>query len=197
MIAKQSVFVWQVMEVLDDKESGHVVDPKKVAALAAALAARTSKDTVPYAFIANTLGPLARRVKEAGKELHIILSGCNTIGMVSHLYTATPEDARSNVWVVCTNEVWPSDLAPFLWHHYGRLVQKGDLGEFRSATRTLLGEYTEHYKRQRIEDDSLREARAARPSKGGLEDSLANAARCDRLDRVTPVEGGTADMSLL
>ena len=99
--------------------------------------------------------------------------------------------------MVCTNEVWPSDLAPFLWHHYGSLVQKGDLGEFRSATRTLLGEYTEHYKRQRIQDDSLREARANREKSGGLEESLANAARCDRLDRVKLVAGGTADVALL
>ena len=74
-------------------------------------------------------------------------------------------------------------------------MQKGDLQEFRSATRSLLGEYTEHYKRQRIENDAIREARAGKL--GGLEDSLANAVRCDRLDAVSTPEGGAVQMSLL
>ena len=174
----------------------HVVEPQKVAAMSAALAARTAKDMVPYAFIASSLGALGKRVTEAGKELHIILAGCNTIGLVSHLYSSTPEAARKNVWVVCTNEVWPSDLAPMLWHHYGSYVNQGDLTEFRSATRTLLGEYTEHYQRQRIEDDSLREARAGR-SHAGIDESLANAARCDRLDKVQLVAGSMAEVALM
>ena len=33
--------------------------------------------------------------------------------------------------------------------------------------------------------------------RSALEESLANAARCDRLDRVTLVEGSTADVALL
>ena len=75
---------------------------------------------------------------------------------------------------------------------------KGDLTTFRAATRTLLGEYTEHYNRQRIEDDAVREARAARGVTGeGIEASLANAARCDRLDKVTVTAGGNAEVSLL
>jgi hypothetical protein len=184
------------MEALDVEEPGHVVAPKKVAAMSATLASRTTKDVVPYAVIAGTLGALARRVMEAGKELHIILAGCNTIGLVSHLHTSTPEAARPHVWVICTNEVWPSDLAPMLWHHHATLVNKGDLTEFRLATRTLLGEYTEHYQRQRIEDDSLREARAGR-STGGIDDSLANAARCSRLDQVQLVAGGAAEVALM
>ena len=56
-----------------------------------------------------------------------------------------PPDCHQKVWVVCTNEVFPSDLAPFLWHHYGTTVQPGDLDGYRAATRRLLGEYTEHY----------------------------------------------------
>ena len=132
----------------------------------------------------------------AGKELHLILAGCNTIQMVGHIFTNTPPTARSSVWVLCTSEVWPSDLAPFLWHHYGDLVQKGDLQAYRSATRKLLGEYTEHYKRQRIEDDAVREARSGGGC-GGFEDSLANAARCDRLDRVRAGGGGAVDIALI
>ena len=113
-----------------------------------------------------------------------------------HKATVTDE-VRRQVWVVCTDEVWPSDLAPFLWHHYGGLVQKGDLSSFRLATRTLLGEYTEHYKRQRIQDETLREARAQRSTAGGFDESLANSARCDRLDRVSVTEGDNATVSLL
>ena len=184
------------MKSLNDEEPGHVVAPKKVAAMSATFASRTSKDMVPYAAVAGSLGALARRVMEAGKELHIILAGCNTIGLVSHLSSSTPEAARQHVWVICTNEVWPSDLAPMLWHHYATLVNKGDLSEFRHATRTLLGEYTEHYQRQRIEDDSLREARAGR-STGGIDESLANVARCDRLDNVRIVAGGAAEVALM
>ena len=78
-------------------------------------------------------------------------------------------------------------------------MQKADLSAFRSATCTLLGEYTEHYTRQRIENESVREARAqsASDSHGDIEASLANAVRCDRLDRVTLTPGGHAEMSLL
>jgi hypothetical protein len=189
------MLVWQATDSLADGDPTHVVPPAKVAALSAALAGRSTKDAVPYAFFATELGKLAKSVVAAGKELHIILAGCNTIGLVSPLLSATAEADRSGVWVLCTNEVWPSDLAPFLWHHYGALTQKGDLEAFRSATRKLLGEYTEHYKRQRIQDEAVREARAGKP--GGLEESLANAAYCDRLDRVEPVPGGTVKMALL
>ena len=125
---------------------------------------------------------------------YIILSGCNTVGLVHELYQVTPEPARPLVWVVCTNEVWPSDLAPFLWHHYGTYVQKGDLEMYRNSTRKLLGEYTAHYQRQQIEDEAMREARAAG---GKLEESLANAARCSRLDRVNVTAGADADVAML
>ena len=185
------------MTNLEDGEPGHIVDPQKVATLSAALAARVAKDLVPYAVVAAKCAGIAERVADAGKELHLILAGCNTIGLVSHLHAATADEVRKHVWVVCTDEVWPSDLAPFLWHHYGGLVQKGDLQFFRSATRTLLGEYTEHYKRQRIQDETLREARAQRAKPGGFEESLANAAKCERLDRVTVPVGGIAQVAIL
>ena len=133
---------------------------EELAELTSRLWARSSKDPVPYAFVADALSALAKRVADAGKELHVILAGCNTIGLVSHLHKATPEHVRKHVWVLCTTDVWPSDVACFLWHHYGGLVQKADLTAFRSATCTLLGEYTEHYTRQRIENESVREARA-------------------------------------
>lgn len=166
-----------------------------VAALSSQLAVRTAKDSVPYAVVTDSLGKLAKQVAGAGKELHVILVGCNTIGAVAALHAATPPEVRKHVWVVCTTEVWPSDVAPFLWHHYGGLVQKGDLNEFRIATRRLLGEYTEHYKRQRIENDAIREARAGK--QGGLEDSLANAVRCDRLDALSIPAGGVVQMAML
>ena len=78
-------------------------------------------------------------------------------------------------------------------------MQKGDLGAFRSATRTLLGEYTEHYARQRIQNESVREARAqsASASLSDIEASLANAVRCDRLDKVTLTPGGNAEIAWL
>ena len=168
-----------------------------MAALAAVLASRVAKDMVPHAQLATCIAKLADRVVRAGKELHIILSGCNTQNLVTVLHTAVPTDQRAHVYVLCTSVVWPSDLAPFLWHHYGGLARPGDLAAFRAATRRLLGEYTEHYQRQRIQDDALREARAGRAAEHGIDDSLANAARCDRLDKVRIVEGDVADVSLM
>ena len=186
------------MNNLEDGEPGHVVDPKTVGVLASALAVRVTKDATPNKTVATSLAALAKRVADSDKELHIILAGCNTVGLVSHLHKATVSDeVRKQVWVVCTDEVWPSDLAPFLWHHYGGLVQKGDLSSFRLATRTLLGEYTEHYKRQRIQDETLREARAQSSKPESFDESLANSARCERLDRVSVTEGDNATVSLL
>jgi hypothetical protein len=182
------------MECLDADHDYHVVPKEKVAALTSVLADRTAKDPVPHAHTAHSLGLLAARVASAGKELHILMPGCNTIRLVQQLHAAVPEDIRQHVWVLCTDSVWPSDLAPFLWHHYGTLAQRGDLQGFRSATRTLLGEYTDHYKRQRIEDESLREARAKQTEVGGTEESLANAAYLDRLDRVKLEAGRNAQM---
>ena len=132
----------------------HVVAVDDVAALTEILADRTAKDATLHSIIAASLSKLAgARVADAGKELHIIMPGCNTIGLVEALHKHVPASAHAHVWALCTSSVWPADLAPFLWHHYGALVQKGDMQPFRQATRTLLGEYTDHYKRQRIEDD--------------------------------------------
>ena len=123
------------------------------------------------------------------------MPGCNTIGLVEALHKHVPAPAHAHVWALCTSSVWPADLAPFLWHHYGALVQKGDMQPFRQATRTLLGEYTDHYKRQRIEDDSLREARAQ--TDGALESSLAEAVYLARLDDIKLVAGAIPEMSQL
>ena len=62
---------------------------------------------------------------------------------------------------------------------------------------SLCADVAEHYKRQRITDEALRESRAQRARSGGFEESLANAARCDRLDRVTVPIGGIAQVALL
>ena len=90
--------------------------------------------------------------------------------------------------MLCTSEVWPSDVATFLWHQYGSLAQPNDLAAFRQGTRELLGEYTDHYKRQRIPDTSRTEL--------GLHGSLADAVHCARLDTVKIV-GTHAQMDLL
>ena len=150
---------------------------------------------VPHAHLATSIAKLADRVVRAGKELHIILSGCNTQNLVPVLHTAVPEEQRAHVYVLCTSVVWPSDLAPFLWHHYGGLARPGDLAAFRAATRRLLGEYTEHYHRQRIVDESMREARGA--GAASFEGSLANCAFMDRLDKVAVIAGGNVRMELL
>ena len=78
-----------------------------------------------------------------------------------------------------------------LWTLYGALARSGDggLDSFRAGTRSLLGEYTDHYKRQRIVDAS----RAALKLNG----SLANAVHCERLDRVKVRDGMDAEMALL
>ena len=96
---------------------------------------------------------------------------------------------------MCTSATWPSDLAPFLWHHYGGYAH--DLDMFKQHTRELLGEYTEHYKRQRIEDESTREARGATSEWAGLEMSLANPVHADWLSRVMIPAGGVADVQAL
>ena len=169
-------------------------DPAKVAALTSLLASRVTKDPVPYSILAKNIAALATRVVAAGKELHILLTGCNTQNLIGSLLATLAADQHPHVWVLCTNFVWPSDVATFLWHHYGSLARPGDLAAFRSATRRLLGEYTLHYQRQRIHDESMREARGGAAE---FEGSLANCVFMDRLDRVTVSPGGEVSMSLL
>ena len=76
-----------------------------------------------------------------------------------------------------------------LWHLYGALARPDDMHSFRAGTRSLLGEYTDHYARQRIIDESRAELR--------LSGSLANAVHCDRLDRVVVLPCGGVQMDLL
>ena len=91
------------MDNLNDGEPGHVVAPKKVAHLASALAVRVSKDAIPNNTVAKSLAVLAKRVANSGKELHIILAGCNTIGLVSPLHKATvPAWCKRLVSASCT-----------------------------------------------------------------------------------------------
>ena len=94
------------------------------------------------------------------------------------------------MWHVCA-QVWPSDCSTLLclWHLYGATASAGGLDNFRAGTRTLLGEYTDHYKRQRILDQSREELK--------LEGSLGNAVHCSRLDRVKVTPGQVPVMDLM
>ena len=98
-------------------------------------------------------------------------------------------EAQKHVTVLCTSEVWPSDCTTFLWSLYGTYARPGDLDNFRASTRNLLGEYTDHFVRQRITDPSREEL--------NVHGSLANAVHCDRLDRVVEQPGCGEQMSLL
>ena len=99
------------------------------------------------------------------------------------------EELQSRVWLLCTNEVWPSDLSSCLWHHYGGQVS-ADLGAFRMNTRVLLRDFTVHWQRQMIVNPSFEEARQSQV------ESLADLVHLDRMDRVTSV-GGYPKMELL
>ena len=174
----------------DEDTSGHVVSNEEVAALAAELSLRRHKDAVPLPFIADAIAGLAGRSGSLGQQmLHILLLGCNTIQLVGHLKESIPEALHSRVWVLCTSEVWPSDCSTMLWHLYGALARPDDMNSFRAGTRTLLGEYTDHYARQHIIDPSRADLK--------LSGSLANAVHCDRLDRVVVLPGQGAQMELL
>ena len=184
-------------ELAQDEEGDattYGAEPAKVAKLTSLLASRVTKDPVPYGTLAKDIQALAARVVAAGKELHILLTGCNTQNLMQSLLSTLPADQHPHVWVLCTSFVWPSDLATFLWHHYGSLARPGDLDAFRSATRKLLGEYTLHYQRQRIRDESMREARAGAAQ---FETSLANCVFMDRLDKVAVAPGGEVRMAML
>ena len=152
-------------------------DPEAAAMLAQQLIQRSSKDMVPHTNIANDIAAFATQCVEAGKVVHVFLCGCNTINLALPMMAATPEHARSKVWLACTDKVWPSDLATWLWHLYGKLADE-NMSAFRSQTRQLLDEYTHHWKRQRVSDPSMAEAMA------GV-GSLADLVYFDRLDRVS------------
>ena len=135
----------------DDNVSGHVVSNEDCASLAAALAQRRVKDSVPHKTLAKAIAPLADRCFRMGKELHLMLIGCNTIKAVPHLKRAIPANAQGVVTVLCTSEVWPSDCSTML---YGALARTKDLNSFRAQTCALLGTYTDHYQRQSIQSES-------------------------------------------
>ena len=173
----------------DDDTSGHIVSNAEVATLAGELSERRHKDLVPLPFIAEAIAGVAERCANLCQMLHVLLLGCNTIQLVEHLKQKIPEATQSKVWVLCTSEVWPSDCSSMLWHLYGALARPDDMCSYRSGTRTLLGEYTDHYARQRISDQSREELK--------LTGSLANAVHCDRLDRVVNLPGQGAQMELI
>ena len=172
-----------------DDTSGHTVAPEDVANFAAQLGALRSKDTLPFSYVANALGPLADKCHASGIELHLLLIGCNTIQAVPALKAAICPDSASCVTVLCTDEVWPSDCSVLLWHLYGSLAKTGGLSAYRSGTRQLLGEYTDHYQRQRIRDESLSELK--------IEGSLASAVHCSTLDQVVLCDGMLPQMDPL
>lgn len=172
-----------------DDTSGHVVSPEEVAAFAAQLGALRFKDLLPHAHVASALAPLADKCHALGIELHLLLIGCNTIQAVPALKAAISPNSASCVTVLCTSEVWPSDCSVLLWHLYGALARVGGLAAYRSGTRQLLGEYTDHYQRQRIRDESLSELK--------IEGSLANAVHCSTLDQVVVNEGMLPQMDIL
>ena len=159
--------------------------------LAKSLARVRSKDPVPHSYVAACIKPLAEKCAASDKELHIILTGCNTINVCPQLKELVPEPCQSSVWVLCTSTKWPGDIAVFLWHLYASTVQFNDMQTFRQRTRTLLGEYTGHFQRQRIEDvSSQEEARV-------MHNSLAEAVHLERLDRIRVAPSGHAEVPLL
>ena len=93
-----------------------------------------------------------------------------------------------SVWVLATTQVWPGDMSTFLRSQYGATVST-DLAAFRLATRTILDEFSAHWKRQKIRDEAMSEqVRKFR--------SLADLVVLDRLDRVEE-EAGFAKMAPL
>jgi hypothetical protein len=160
------------------------------AQLATSLAARRVKDSVPHAFLAQAIAPLAAKCAERNVELHVLLVGCNTIQAVPALKTAiADEHVQQQVTVMVTSEEWPSDCSIFLWDLYGAAARVGDLTSFRTGTRTKLGEYTNHFLLQRIVDESREELK--------ITGSLADAVHIECLSDVRIGPGGEAVMQLL
>jgi hypothetical protein len=151
-----------------------------------------TKDMVPYGFVAECIAPLANKCAAMGKELHLLLTGCNTVNICPALLAQLPKPSHKSVWILCTSTKWPGDLATFLWHLYGTFVQVGDLQMFRQRTRQLLGEYTNHFQRQRLVDLSRKEEAAS-----GIEKSLAEAVHLGRLDDIVIPTGRPAQVPLL
>ena len=151
---------------------------------------RRTKDPVPIPAMAEVIGKLAVRLHALGKLLHLLLTGCNTVNVVlpicKHIDSICAE-AKQSVWVLATNSVWPGDLSTFLWSQYGSTVTP-ELTEFRRATRIMLDEYTVHYRRQKIKDQSMAEHTTST--------RLHERVMLDRLDKVGD-KGGFAVMAPL
>lgn len=168
--------------------SGEEGDEKSVSDTHKQLISRKHTDRVPLNNVAGAISALATRM-EPHQTLHILLTGCNTSLLALPIKHKLSEELQSRVWLLCTNEVWPSDLSSCLWHHYGGLVS-ADLGAFRMNTRVLLDDFTAHWQRQMIVNPAFEEARQSQV------ESLADLVHLDRMDRVTSV-GGYPKMELL
>lgn len=181
---------WECMGEHDHDGIPGQAPNEESAELATSLAARRVKDSVPHAFLAQAIAPLAAKCAERNVELHVLLVGCNTIQAVPALKTAiADEHVQKQVVVMVTSEEWPSDCSIFLWDLYGAAARVGDLTSFRTGTRTKLGEYTNHFLMQRIADESREELK--------ITGSLADAVHIDRLSDVRIGPGGEAVMQLL
>ena len=171
---------------VDDEE----MQSRDVLDLAAVLASRRTKDLVPLVVIAEKIANLAQKCHTLGKTLHILLTGCNTVNLVlplCHQLDSLCPEAKSSVWLLATQSVWPGDMSTFLWSQYGATVST-DLATFRSATATILDEYTTHWRRQKINDPSMHEHARIK--------SLKELVVLDRLDRVKD-DAGFAKMEPL
>lgn len=188
--AKGQYSVSDALECMsDDNQSGHVVTSEETAKLAAELAKTRVKVPLAHKTVAQYIAPLAARCARMEKELHVLLLGCNTINTVTALKRAIRPEEQKVVTVLCTSDLWPSDCSTMLWCLYGALARTKDVNSFRAGTRTLLGEYTDHYARQRILDESREELK--------LTGSLANAVHCDLLSNIEVQESGDVVMQLL
>ena len=65
--------------MVDDDTSGHTVPNDRVAELAAQLASTRVKDVMPHAFVAEAIAPIAEKCASLGKDMHLLLLGCNII----------------------------------------------------------------------------------------------------------------------
>ena len=160
-----------------------------VLGFATLLSGRCTKDAVPYEYLAKHLATFVAKCHNAGKVVHLLLTGCNSVGLVlpvcRQLDVLCP-DARGSAWILATNSVWPGDLSTFLWSQYGCTVSP-NLDTFRCATRMLLDDFTEHWKRQKLQDPSIRHM---------ADKSLSDFVLLDRLDKVED-DAGFAKMSPL
>ena len=175
----------ELEECLDEEDDA---PSDSVYSFAMKMCARRGKDMVPLARIAAPIAALGARCHHLGKVLHVLLTGCNTMNLVLLVRNLLAEEARSSVYVLATNTVWPGDMSTFLWHHYGSMVSV-DLRAFRDATRVLLDEYTAHWRRQKIRDGSLEDHGHT------AGETLASYVVLDRMDRVGEGDGGIPIMA--